>query len=52
MKAVFIITAGGDTLSGILPYLECIAEQNGLDLKVAREFKIARQIYERSIMYN
>lgn len=48
----FIITSGQDTVKGALPYLEIIAKQNGLRLNVYREFKIARKIYERSILCN
>lgn len=51
-KATIIVTSGGDTLSGIYPYLLIIAEQNGLNLKKAREFNIARKIYEKSIQCN
>mgnify|MGYP006910107798 CR=1 FL=1 len=47
-----LVTAGGDTVNQILPYLQIIADQNGLNLSRLREFKIARQIYERSIFQN
>jgi hypothetical protein len=50
--ATIKVTAGGDTLTGIYPYLELIAQQNGLNLCNAREFKIARSIYEKSIICN
>ena len=52
MNGYFIVSAGGDSISQIRPYLELIAEQNKLNLSIAREFKIARNIYERSIRYN
>lgn len=50
--ATIKITAGGDTLSGIYPYLELIAHQNGLNLCNARQFAIARKVYEKSIQCN
>jgi hypothetical protein len=46
------IKVGREKLDDIYPYLELIAEQNGLNLNKAREFKIARKIFERSIMQN
>jgi hypothetical protein len=45
-------TTGGQTLTAIYPALRIIATQNGLNLNVAREFKIARAIYERSLILN
>ena len=40
------------TLTEAMPLMRIVAEQQGLKLSVLRQFKIAREVVEKSIKYN